>query len=245
MTRAHPAAILGLRRCTARASQGTWITAFWASTAIAGTVSRRGWRRPHHTPMTIPATGEANLYWGVSAALKKGAVRARWRSRRQAAGAGVPAAAGAWGPGSRNIAYEQVIGRLLGVDDRDLVARALADLRPRPEIVDLVSHARTAGVRAAALSNSWGTGGCDPYDGYGLDDLFDAVVISDQVGLRKPDPAIYLLTAAKIGVPAADCIFVDDTAANLPAARDLGMATVHFTDAEAGVAEIDRMLGIA
>jgi putative hydrolase of the HAD superfamily len=142
-------------------------------------------------------------------------------------------------------AYEQVIGRLLGVDDRDLVARALADLHPRPEIVDLVSHARTAGVRAAALSNSWGTGGRDPYDGYGLDDLFDAVVISDQVGLRKPDPAIYLLTAAKIGVPAADCIFVDDTAANLPAARDLGMATVHFTDAEAGVAEIDRMLGIA
>jgi beta-phosphoglucomutase-like phosphatase (HAD superfamily) len=58
-------------------------------------------------------------------------------------------------------------------------------------------------------------------------------------------PAIYLLTAAKIGVPAADCIFVDDTAANLPAARDLGMATVHFTDAEAGVAEIEQMLGIA
>jgi epoxide hydrolase-like predicted phosphatase len=142
-------------------------------------------------------------------------------------------------------AYEQVIGRLLGVDDRGLVARALADLRPRPEIADLVSRARTVGVRAAALSNSWGTGSCDPYDGYGLNDLFDAVVISDQVGIRKPDPAIYLLTAAKIGVPAAECVFVDDTAANLPVARDLGMATVHFTDVEAGVAEIERMLGIA
>jgi hypothetical protein len=43
----------------------------------------------------------------------------------------------------------------------------------------------------------------DPYDGYGLDDLFDAVVISGQVGYRKPDPVIYLLTASKIGVPAA------------------------------------------
>jgi hypothetical protein len=63
-TRAHPAAILGLRRCTARATQGTWITAFGASTAIASTVSRRGQRRPHHRPMTIPATVEASLYWG-------------------------------------------------------------------------------------------------------------------------------------------------------------------------------------
>ena len=101
-TRAHPAAILGLRRCTARATQGTWITAFGASTAIASTVSRRGWRRPHHTPMTIPTTVEASLYWGVSVALKKGADRARWRSRRRAAGVGVRAAAGALGPGSRN-----------------------------------------------------------------------------------------------------------------------------------------------
>ena len=71
MTRTHPAAILGLRRCTARASQGTWTTAFGASTAIASTVSRRGQRKPHHTPRTIPTTGEASLNWGVPAALKK------------------------------------------------------------------------------------------------------------------------------------------------------------------------------
>jgi len=68
------------------------------------------------------------------------------------------------------------------------------------------------------------------------------VVISDQVGLRKPDPAIYTLAAAKIGVAPGSCVFVDDTAANLPAARDLGMAVVHFTEAEPGVAEIERLL---
>jgi putative hydrolase of the HAD superfamily len=141
-------------------------------------------------------------------------------------------------------AYEQVIGRLLGVDDRGLVAKALADLRPRPEIADLVSRARTAGVRAAALSNSWGTGDCDPYGGYGLDDLFDAVVISDQVGYRKPDPAIYLLTASKIGIPPDACLFVDDTAANLPAAQELGMGIFHFTGAEGEVAAIERLIGI-
>jgi hypothetical protein len=105
-TKAHPAAILGLRRCTARAIQGTWITAFGASTATASTVSRRGQRRPHHTPMTIPTTVKASLYRGVSVALKKAAYRDRWRekwrSRRRAAGPGVPAAGGAVGPGSRN-----------------------------------------------------------------------------------------------------------------------------------------------
>jgi hypothetical protein len=52
-TRAHPAAILGLRRCTARATQGTLSTAFAATPTIASTVSRRGQRSPHRTPMTI------------------------------------------------------------------------------------------------------------------------------------------------------------------------------------------------
>ena len=96
MTRAYPAAIRGLRRCTARATQGTRNTAFWASTAIASTDSRRGLRRPHHTPMTIPATVKPSLYWGVPAALKKALYRDmwrdRWRSRRRPAGPRRPAA---------------------------------------------------------------------------------------------------------------------------------------------------------
>ncbi len=56
--RAEPAAILGLRRCTARATRRTLYTTFGASLAIASTVSRRGWRRRHGTPMTIHASGE-------------------------------------------------------------------------------------------------------------------------------------------------------------------------------------------
>jgi hypothetical protein len=88
------------------------------------------------------------------------------------------------------------MGRLLGLPDNGLLAAALADLAPRPAIIDLVKRARAARVKTAALSNSWGAGKYDPYAGWGLDELFDAVVISDQVGLRKPAPAIYELTAA-------------------------------------------------
>ena len=86
--------------------------------------------------------------------------------------------------------YEITIGRLLGVDDRGLLIRALAGLRPRPEILELIRRARSAGIRVALLSNSWGDGEYDPYDGYDLDAMFDTVVISGETGMRKPDPAM-------------------------------------------------------
>jgi epoxide hydrolase-like predicted phosphatase len=141
--------------------------------------------------------------------------------------------------------FEQVMGRLLGLDDNGLLANALADLRPRPEVINLTRRARAKGIRVATLSNSWGAGDYDPYAGWDLDDLFDAVVISDQVGLRKPDPEIFRLTASKIGLPPGDCLFVDDTDHNLPGARSLGMGTLLFTGADHEVAEIERLTGIA
>ncbi len=140
--------------------------------------------------------------------------------------------------------YEQVIGRLLGVPDTGLLARALADLKPRPEVVELTREARAAGIRAAALSNSWGTGEYDPYDGWDLEAQFDAVVISDRVGLRKPDPETYLLTASKLGLEPGECVFVDDIEHNLPAARGLGTGTIYFTGTAEGVAEIRQLLGL-
>lgn len=141
--------------------------------------------------------------------------------------------------------FEQAMGHLLGLDDNGLLERALADLRPRPEIIGLTRRARAQGILVAALSNSWGTGDYDPYAGWDLDGLFDAVVISDRVGLRKPDPRIFRLTAEKLGLPPGDCLFVDDTEHNLPGARDLGMGTVFFTGAPVEVEKIEALLGIA
>lgn len=140
--------------------------------------------------------------------------------------------------------YEVIIGRLLGVDDHGLLARALSGLRPRPEVLDLIRRARAVGIRVGLLSNSLGEGEYDPYEGYDLDDIFDAVVISGETGLRKPDPAIYLIATEQLGVAPRECVYADDTAANLPPAEELGMATVHFTDAATGIAEISRLLGL-
>ncbi|MGH3279096.1 MAG: HAD family hydrolase [Trebonia sp.] len=140
--------------------------------------------------------------------------------------------------------YEITLGRLLGIDDRGLLIRALGGLKPRPEVLGLTRRARSADIRVALLSNSWGDGEYDPYDGYDLDAMADAVVISGKAGMRKPDPAIYLLTTNKLGIPPPECVFADDTAANLPAATALGMATVHFTDANAAITEITRLLAL-
>jgi epoxide hydrolase-like predicted phosphatase len=140
---------------------------------------------------------------------------------------------------------ELMLARRLGVRGEDLIARMFGGLRPRPETADLAKRARAAGVAIAVLSNSWGTGGYDPYGGYDLAGLFDVVVISDQAGLRKPEPLIYDLTASKLGLRPEDCVFVDDTPANLVTARQLGMAAVRFTGAPSDFAVIERLIGIA
>ncbi len=92
------------------------------------------------------------------------------------------------------------------------------------------------------LSNSWGE---DRYDSAMLAELFDAWVISGEVGLRKPDPAIYELAAERLGLAPDACVFVDDLPGNLKPALALGMATVlHRGDAAATLAEAGEHLGV-
>ncbi len=138
--------------------------------------------------------------------------------------------------------FEITLARLIGTDDRRLLIRALADLRPRRPVLDLVGRVRARGIPVALLSNSLGRGSYDLYQGYDLGRLFDAVVISDRVGLRKPDPAIYRLAAARIGVSAVLCVFTDDNAENLDPAKALGMAVVHFANVPEAVARIEYLL---
>jgi putative hydrolase of the HAD superfamily len=113
--------------------------------------------------------------------------------------------------------------------------------RPAPEVAEVVLAARRAGIRTGLLSNSWGEG---RYERDRFAELFDAVVISGEVGLRKPQPAIYTLAASSIGVEPAACVFVDDLYHNLEPARELGMATVLHSDVEQTTAELEQLLGV-
>jgi putative hydrolase of the HAD superfamily len=77
-----------------------------------------------------------------------------------------------------------------------------------------------------------------------LGELFDGVVISGDVGMRKPAPEIYRLGAERIGLEPQQCVFVDDLPFNLAPAEELGMATVHHVSAEQTVAELEQLLGV-
>jgi epoxide hydrolase-like predicted phosphatase len=104
-----------------------------------------------------------------------------------------------------------------------LVDRMFAGMRPDQRMLDGVAAARRAGVRTGLLSNSWGG---DRYPRARFSKLFDAVVISGEVGLRKPDPAIYSLAAQRLELPPSACVFVDDIPVNVHAAEQAGMIGV-------------------
>ena len=82
---------------------------------------------------------------------------------------------------------------LLGVSDDNLVERLFGGVAPDEVMLDAVKRARAAGIKTGLISNSWGDGLA--YDPGMLEELFDAVVISGEVGLHKPQPEIFQLGA--------------------------------------------------
>jgi putative hydrolase of the HAD superfamily len=136
------------------------------------------------------------------------------------------------------------IAALLGIDGADLMERALATLRPEPRLIEAARLIRATGMKTAVLSNSMGTSPFNPYQPWDLETHHDVVVLSERCRLRKPDPAIYELTASRLNVSTASCIFIDDMAVNLPPAQALGMATVHAQHPQATVHQLEQLLGI-
>jgi putative hydrolase of the HAD superfamily len=132
------------------------------------------------------------------------------------------------------------LATMLNVEPDGLLERMAADLRLEPTVSGAVADLRSRGVRVAVLSNSWGSSPFDPYRPFDLHNRFDAVVISDQVGLRKPDREIFALAADQLTLPPSACVFVDDVERYLQPARQLGMGVIHATDPATTVAELER-----
>ncbi|WP_328913495.1 MULTISPECIES: HAD-IA family hydrolase [unclassified Streptomyces] len=142
--------------------------------------------------------------------------------------------------------WNQVIGGILRIDPTDLMRRALANLPLEPRMVDAARRARAAGIKVAMLSNSFGLTPYNPYQALGMwDGEWDAIVLSEQIGVRKPDPGIYQHTLEQLQLPGEDCVFVDDHAINLPPAEALGIHTIHHTDATETVTQLDTLLNCA
>jgi len=138
--------------------------------------------------------------------------------------------------------FEERFGGLLGIDHAGLIDRLFARVGPDMAMLAAVRNARAAGIRTGLISNSWGT---RRYDRAMLEELFDGVVISGEVGMRKPAPEMYVLGAERAGAAPEACVYVDDLPFNLPPAAELGMATVHHVDTPATIAELERLLDLA
>jgi putative hydrolase of the HAD superfamily len=138
--------------------------------------------------------------------------------------------------------FEPRFAELLGVAAPSLIDRLFAGSGPDDDMAEAVRRARAAGIRTGLVSNSWGT---RRYPREVLTELFDGVVISGEVGIRKPAPEIYQLGAERIGLEPGACVFVDDLPFNLAPAAELGMATVHHRTAAETIDELERLLSIA
>jgi putative hydrolase of the HAD superfamily len=117
-------------------------------------------------------------------------------------------------------------------------------LHPNEPMLDLMRQLRDRGLRMAILTNNvreweelWRSK-------LPLDEIFEVIVDSGWVGMRKPQPEIYHLTVERLGdgLKPADCLFVDDNEVNVEAARDLGMTAIRFESNDQAIPEIRAAL---
>ena len=118
-------------------------------------------------------------------------------------------------------------------------------LDPNEPMIEVMRELKGRGLRMALLTNNvreW-----EPLwrSMLPVDEIFELVVDSAFVGMRKPDPGIYELTLERLGdgIAPSDCVFVDDVLVNIEAARELGMTAVHFQSNEQAIPELRAAVG--
>jgi len=141
--------------------------------------------------------------------------------------------------------FEPRFATMLGLSPErhsGMIARLFEGSALDDAMIDAVRRARGAGVRTGLISNSWGL---DSYPRDLLGELFDGVVISGEVGLRKPAARIYELGAEAIGLEPAACVFVDDLPFNLTPAAEMGMRTIRHVSADETIPELEAALAVS
>jgi putative hydrolase of the HAD superfamily len=142
--------------------------------------------------------------------------------------------------------YWREIGPRLGLHDPESIQafrqRYFDDEAIDPGVLDLIQRLQGRYL-LAVLSNSpprlskW-------LADWGLLGLFQVVVCSGDEGVVKPDPAIFDLTLARLGVSPEQAVFIDDTLGHIQAAENLGIHGIHFTTSEALVRDLGSLLDL-
>lgn len=141
---------------------------------------------------------------------------------------------------------EDHVRETLGLDD-DQHAELVVDLwrwylgTLDARLFDWFAGVQGRGLKAGILSNS-GPGARERERPYGFEAVVDALVYSHEVGLKKPDPRIYELTASRLGVAADQIAFLDDWLPAVEAARAAGWHAVHHADTATSIAALEELL---
>jgi epoxide hydrolase-like predicted phosphatase len=140
---------------------------------------------------------------------------------------------------------EQLTARLRTLDGgpvpaEGLLTRMFDYFERAPGMTGVMRRAHKAGLRTALLSNSWGV----DYPREGWDEMFDVVVISGEVGMRKPEEQIYRYALDQLGCEPEEAVFVDDLPTNVAAAVAVGMVGVRHRSYEETVADLETLFGL-
>ena len=114
----------------------------------------------------------------------------------------------------------------------------------RPEMVEGLRRCKAAGLALACLTNNFANDERRPELAEVMA-LFDVIVESSKLGIRKPDPRFYELACEALEVRPVECVFLDDLGINLKPARAMGMTTIKVDSAGQALTELGTVLGIA
>ena len=140
--------------------------------------------------------------------------------------------------------------RALGheVPGSDVLAMLSGEIRPAMvEAVRRCSERLVTGL----LTNNFLLGDGEPARAAGASSrhaevlgLFDGIIESSRVGVRKPDPRFYTVACERLGVEPVECVFLDDLGINLKPAREMGMTTIKVGEPAEAIGELEAVLGL-
>ncbi|SHN72746.1 HAD-IA family hydrolase [Bradyrhizobium erythrophlei] len=138
--------------------------------------------------------------------------------------------------------------RALGAEVRGKDVLPLLAGDPRPEMVEALRHIKlsfkTGCITNNLPANAIGSAGGRTLYIAEVMALFDHIIESAKIGLRKPDPKIYRMMVDALGVDPKRCIYLDDLGINLKPAREMGMTTIKVSDAKQAIAELEAATGL-
>jgi putative hydrolase of the HAD superfamily len=134
------------------------------------------------------------------------------------------------------------------IDAKETMALLAGEIRP--EMVTALRRCKESALKTACVTNNWVSFEDFPDEARagGRDavlELFDAIIESSKVGIRKPEPRFYELACEALDITPSEAVFLDDLGINLKPARAMGMTTIKVEDPAAAIAELEAVLGLS